>query len=151
MQSLINEIQKISMNKKIPDLKSGMTVKVSQKVKEGDKERVQAFEGVILSVSSGTGVEKSFTVRKIVDHIGVEKIFPFYSPTITKIEVKKVGKVRRAKLYYMRKLQGKASRLKDLGVKLSQEEILDREKAIDELAAKKAQEEAAAANPKIEA
>jgi large subunit ribosomal protein L19 len=83
MQSLINEIQKLSMTKKIPDLKAGMAVKVSQKVKEGDKERVQAFEGVILAVSSGTGVEKNFTVRKIVDHIGVEKIFPFYSPTIT--------------------------------------------------------------------
>lgn len=142
MQQLINEIQKISMKKKIPELRPGMSVKVSQKIKEGDKERVQAFEGVILAVSSGTGVEKHFTVRKIVDHIGVEKTFPFYSPVITKIEIKKAGKVRRAKLYYMRELQGKASRLKDMEIKLSKEEIAEREKAIEELAIKKAQEDA---------
>jgi len=113
MQNLIAEIQKNSLNKKIPDLVPGMIVRVHQKIKEGDKERIQVFEGVVIAIGSGEGVDKNFTVRKIVDNIGVEKTFSFYSPIVTKVEIKKTGKVRRAKLYYMRKLQGKSARLKD--------------------------------------
>lgn len=142
MHQLIEEIQKISLKKKIPQLAPGMTVRVSQKIKEGDKERLQAFEGVIIAIGSGTGVDKNFTVRKIVDGIGVEKTFPLHSPIVAKIEIKKTGKVRRAKLYYMRDLQGKASRLKEKGLRLRGTPEEEKEKAVAELAAQKAAEEA---------
>ncbi len=86
-----------------PTLKSGFTVKVHQKIKEGEKERVQIFEGLIIKISSGTGVSKTFTVRKVVDGVGVEKIFPINSPNVAKVEIVRASKVRRAKLYYLRK------------------------------------------------
>jgi len=142
MQHLIEEIQKISLKKKIPELTPGMTVRVHQKIKEGDKERVQVFEGVIIAIGSGKGVDKNFTVRKLVDNIGVEKTFPFHSPIVTKVEIKKTGKVRRAKLYYMRNLQGKAARLKDKNLKLAGVTEKEKEKLIAELAEQKAKEEA---------
>lgn len=100
--------------KKVPNIKPGQTVKVYQKIKEGEKERVQIFEGLIIKISSGTGLSKTFTVRKVVDGVGVEKIFPLYTPTIDKIQIIKEGQVRRAKLYYMRDLSGKSTRLKEL-------------------------------------
>jgi len=95
-------------------LNPGMSIKVHQKIKEGEKERTQIFEGLVVKISSGNGVNKTFTVRKVVDGIGVEKIFPFYAPSIEKIELMKRGKVRRSKLYYMRERQGKSARLRDL-------------------------------------
>lgn len=98
---------------KVPKVKVGQTVKVHQKIKEGDKTRIQIFEGLVIKVSSGSGTAKTFTVRKVFQGIGVEKIFPFHSPNIAKIEVTKSSKVRRAKLYYMRELTGKAARLKE--------------------------------------
>lgn len=98
--------------KKVPNLKAGQTVRVHQRIKEGDKERTQIFEGLVIKVSSGSGTGKTFTVRKTFQGIGVEKIFPFHSPNVTQIEVVKTSKVRRAKLYYMRELTGKAARLK---------------------------------------
>lgn len=100
--------------KKVPNIKPGQTVKVYQKIKEGEKERVQIFEGLIIKISSGTGLSKTFTVRKVVDGVGVEKVFPLYTPTIDKIQIIKEGQVRRAKLYYMRDLSGKSTRLKEL-------------------------------------
>ncbi len=87
----------------LPTLKSGLTVRVHQKIKEGDKQRVQIFEGLVIKISSGSGVSKTFTVRKVVDGVGVEKIFPVQSPNVSKIEVVRASKVRRAKLYYLRK------------------------------------------------
>lgn len=99
--------------KKVPDIKPGATVKVYQKITEGEKQRVQMFQGLVISVSAGHGIDKTFTVRKIVEGVGVEKIFPFHSPTIEKIDIMKQGKVRRAKLYYMRDLQGKSTRLRE--------------------------------------
>ena len=111
-QALLKEIQAKSLKKKVPELKAGMTVKVHQKIKEGEKERIQIFEGLILKVSPGHGCSKTFTVRKVVEGIGVEKIFPIYSPNVAKIEVTKTSKVRRAKLYYMRDRFGKSARLK---------------------------------------
>lgn len=84
------------------DLKSGCLVRVHQRIREGDKERVQVFEGTILKVSSGQGLQKTFTVRKVVQNVGVEKIFPVQSPNVVKIEIVKKLKVRRAKLYYLR-------------------------------------------------
>ncbi len=98
--------------KKVPDVKPGDTVLVHQKIKEGKKERVQVFEGVILKISGG-GLRKSFIVRKISFGVGVEKNFKIHSPNIVKIEVKKRAKIRRANLSYLRKLTGKSARLCD--------------------------------------
>lgn len=109
---LIQEVGNKSF-KKMPDLKPGSTVRVHQKIKEGEKERVQVFEGLIIAVSAGNGANKTFTVRKIVEGIGVEKVFPIYSPNIAKIQVKKTASVRRSKLYYMRSRSGKSARLKE--------------------------------------
>lgn len=94
-----------------PVLKAGQVVRVHQKIKEGEKERVQIFEGLVMQVSSGHGIGKTFTVRKMVEEVGVEKVFPFHAPTIEKIQVVREGKVRRAKLYYMRGRKGKTAKL----------------------------------------
>jgi large subunit ribosomal protein L19 len=109
----IQEIEKKFINKKVPVLRPGYTVKVHHKIKEGEKERVQVFEGLVIALNSGHGGSKMVTVRKVVEGIGVEKIFPMYSPVIAKIEVTKTPSVRRAKLYYMRGLAGKSTRLKN--------------------------------------
>lgn len=98
----------------IPKIKSGMKVRVWQKIKEGDKERLQAFEGIVISVKHGQGKSGTFTVRKISGTIGVEIIFPFHTPTIDKIEILSQSKVRRAKLYYLRGLVGKKSKMKQV-------------------------------------
>lgn len=132
----IKDIQLANAKKKVPELKAGLTVRVHQKIKEGEKERIQIFEGLIMKINSGHGVDKTFTVRKIVEGIGVEKIFPLHSPLIQKIEIKKDSKVRRAKLFYMRDRAGKSARLK--GSFVNDEEL---EKAIIELAEKKEKEE----------
>ncbi|MBT3704789.1 50S ribosomal protein L19 [Candidatus Peregrinibacteria bacterium] len=107
----IQEIQTKNI-KKMPALNTGMTVRVHQKIKEGEKERIQIFEGLIIKISHGHGVDKTLTVRKVVEGIGVEKIFPIHSPNIAKIEITKKSKVRRSKLYYMRERFGKSARLK---------------------------------------
>ncbi len=96
----------------IPPFRSGDTVKVSVKVKEGDKERIQIFQGVVLGIRGG-GIRRTFTVRKIAeDGIGVERVFPFHAPTIGKIEVVQRGKTRQSKLFYLRSRRGKAARIK---------------------------------------
>jgi large subunit ribosomal protein L19 len=95
-----------------PAMRAGDTVKVHVKVREGDKERIQIFEGVVIGVHRG-GTRASFTVRKVSFGQGVERIFPLHSPIIQKVEVTKSARVRRAKLYYLRDLKGKAARMKD--------------------------------------
>ena len=95
-----------------PRMKAGDTVKVHVRVKEGDKERIQVFQGLVISRKGG-GTRQMFTVRKISGGIGVERMFPLYSPTIDKIEVERHGRVRRAKLYYLRDLRGKAARIEE--------------------------------------
>lgn len=135
--NLLQEVQKLAIKKNIPEIRPGYTVRISQKIKEGEKERIQAFEGLVIRINSGYGADKSITVRKIVDGIGVERVFPLYSTLITKIEVKKTSKVRRAKLFFMRDRSGKSARLKESMV--SENEM---EKAIEELAIKEAKEEA---------
>ena len=95
-----------------PALKSGDTVKVHVKVREGDKERIQVFEGMVIGMHRG-GLRASFTVRKVSFGQGVERIFPLHSPTIDKIEVLRTAKVRRAKLYFLRELKGKAARMRE--------------------------------------
>jgi large subunit ribosomal protein L19 len=116
-QAILNHVAKSSMTKDVPVLEPGMTIRVHQRITEGAKERVQIFEGLVIKISSGTGVNKTYTVRKIIDGIGVEKIFPFYAPSVEKIELLKKGKVRRAKLYYMRDLRGKSTRLREVSGK----------------------------------
>lgn len=96
----------------VPAFKSGDTITVTYKIKEGNKERLQSFRGVVIQVK-GRGITKMFTVRKISDGIGVERIFPVYSPHIDKIEVNKHGVVRRARIYYFRDLTGKKARIKE--------------------------------------
>ena len=106
------EAAKNSLKNDIADFKSGDTISVGVKVKEGNRERVQLFDGVVIAKSSGSGTSKTFTVRKISNGVGVERIFPYHSPIIDSIKVLKEGKVRRAKLYYLRNLKGKAARIK---------------------------------------
>ena len=96
----------------LPSFSPGDTIKVHVKVKEGDKERIQVFQGLVISRKGG-GTRSMFTVRKISGGIGVERMFPLYSPTIDKIEVERHGRVRRAKLYYLRNLRGKAARIEE--------------------------------------
>jgi large subunit ribosomal protein L19 len=95
-----------------PDLKSGDTVRVHVKVREGEKERIQIFEGIVIGLHRG-GTRASFTVRKVSFGQGVERIFPLHSPTIQKVEIMRSAKVRHAKLYYLRDLKGKAARMRD--------------------------------------
>ena len=97
----------------LPQFQSGDTVSVGVKVIEGTRSRVQTFEGIVISISAGGGINKTFTVRKISNGVGVERIFPIHSPNLETIKVVKRGKVRRAKLYYLRNLKGKASRIKE--------------------------------------
>lgn len=115
--ALIKHVQKQHLRNH-PEIRTGYTVRIHQKIKEGAKERVQLFEGLVIKVNSGNGIDKTFTVRKIVSGIGVEKIFPFNSGTIQKIEVLKIAKVRRAKLYFMRDRAGKSARLKETHVNI---------------------------------
>ena len=105
-----DQIAKLSANKDIPDFEPGDTVLVNVKVVEGDKSRVQAYEGVCIA-RAGRGLNKSFTVRKISYGEGVERVFPLYSPMIDSIKLVRRGKVRRAKLYYLRGLRGKKARI----------------------------------------
>lgn len=111
MNQLVDYFEQSQLKKDLPEIRPGQTVRIHQKIKEGDKERTQVFEGIIIKKSSGSGVGKTFTVRKVVEGIGVEKTFPFHSPTLVKIETKKTAKVRRAKLYYLRGRTGKAAKL----------------------------------------
>ncbi|MEO6864286.1 MAG: 50S ribosomal protein L19 [Gemmatimonadaceae bacterium] len=111
-----SETQKEWLRPGLPPFRAGDTVRVNVRVKEGDKERVQAFEGVCIA-RRGAGVSASFTVRKISNGIGVERIFPLHSPMLADINVVRRGRVRRAKLFYLRALTGKATRIKERKVK----------------------------------
>jgi large subunit ribosomal protein L19 len=108
----IESVIELKPNPNIPALAPGDTVKVSTKVVEGDKERTQAFQGVVIGVRN-SGAGSSFTVRRVAYGVGVERTFPLYSPRVEKVEVLRHGKVRRAKLYYLRGLSAKASRIKE--------------------------------------
>ncbi|MBD0380380.1 50S ribosomal protein L19 [Paenibacillus sedimenti] len=111
--NLIQEITKEQLRTDIPNFRPGDTLKVHVKVIEGSRERIQLFEGVVIKRRGG-GISETFTVRKISYGVGVERTFPFHSPRIDKIEVARRGKVRRAKLYYLRGLRGKAARIKEI-------------------------------------
>jgi large subunit ribosomal protein L19 len=108
----IRQLEREHMRLDIPAFRPGDTVKVHVKIKEGEKERIQAFQGVVISKRSGS-TNATFTVRKVSYGIGVERIFPLHSPVIDRIEVINEGRVRRAKIYYLRKLRGRAARIKE--------------------------------------
>ncbi|MBR8700861.1 50S ribosomal protein L19 [Fusobacterium sp. DD29] len=112
-EKLIQLVEKDYLRTDIPQFKAGDTLAVHYKVVEGNKERVQVFEGVVIRVNGG-GIAKTFTIRKISAGVGVERIIPVNSPRIDKIVVLKVGKVRRSKLYYLRGLSGKKARIKEI-------------------------------------
>lgn len=112
MADLLRELDQEQLRDDIPDFKPGDTVRVNYRVREGEKERIQAFEGICLG-RRGTGMGETFTVRKISAGIGVERVFPLHSPFIKEIQVVRHGRVRRAKLYYLRGLRGKAARIQE--------------------------------------
>lgn len=109
---VLNLVEKRFMKSGVPEFRSGDTVRVHVKVREGTRERIQMFEGVVIARKHG-GVNETFTVRKISNGVGVERIFPLHCPSISEIEVKRSGKVRRAKLYYLRQRSGKSARIKE--------------------------------------
>lgn len=129
---IIQQLDKKLTKTDLPEIKPGYTVRVHQKIKEGEKERIQIYEGLVIAISHGHGHSKTITVRKMVEGIGVEKIFSIHSPGIVKIEAVRIGKVRRAKLYYMRNISGKAARLKE--VLVSGKTIADKNKEAAETA-----------------
>jgi|SRR5690625_113661 len=112
MQKIIEEVTKDQLRTDHPDFRAGDTVKVHVKVVEGTRERIQVFEGVVIKRQGG-GISETFTVRKISYGVGVERTFPVHSPRIAEIEVARRGSVRRAKLYYLRNLRGKAARIRE--------------------------------------
>ncbi|MDX9971026.1 MAG: 50S ribosomal protein L19 [Candidatus Gracilibacteria bacterium] len=111
--NLLQEVQLLAVKKQMPDIRPGVTVKISQKIKEGDKTRIQHYQGLVIKINSGYGADKTITVRKVTDGVGVEKTFPLYSTNIDKITVVKSAKVRRAKLYYLRERFGKSARMRE--------------------------------------
>ena len=113
MQQLIEEITKEQLRSDLPEFRPGDTVRVHVKVVEGTRERIQVYEGVVIKRRGG-GISETFTVRKVSYGVGVERAFPVHTPKIAKLDVVRRGKVRRAKLYYLRELRGKAARIKEI-------------------------------------
>ena len=112
MADILRELEREQLRDDIPDFSPGDTVRVLYRVREGDKERIQAFEGICIA-RRGSGTGETFMVRKISSGIGVERVFPLHAPTIKGVEVVRRGRVRRAKLYYLRNLRGKAARIQE--------------------------------------
>lgn len=113
MKDYISEIENAQKKAELPEFHVGDTVRVAAKIKEGTRERTQVFEGTVIK-TQGTGVRKTFTVRKLSNGVGVEKTWPIHSPNVEGVEVVRYGKVRRAKLFYLRGRKGKATRVKEL-------------------------------------
>ena len=129
---IIKSIEHEQLKNKVPELRIGNTVRVHVRIKEGNKERIQVFEGIIIKKQGG-GVNETFTVRKISYGVGVEKTFLVHSPLVEKVEVVRVGKARRAKLYYLRDRVGKASKTKELvGARIENKEIVVKEEKAEE-------------------
>lgn len=109
---ILHSVGRDQIRTDFPEFRVGDTVKVHYKIKEGGKERIQVFQGIVIQ-KRGSGISKSFTVRKISNGVGVERIFPLHSPNIDKMEIVRFGQVRRAKLFYLRQAKGKAGRIKE--------------------------------------
>ena len=117
MTEKVREIEQEQLRPRpLPPFKAGDTVRVSYKIREGDKERTQVFEGIVIRRHGGNGLRATFTVRKVSYGVGVERIFPVNSPMIDRLIVKSRGRVRQARLYYLRERQGKAARIREVGV-----------------------------------
>lgn len=114
MSKLIEQITSAQLRNDVPDFRPGDTVRVHAMIVEGERERIQLFEGLVIK-RRGAGISESYTVRKISNGVGVERTFPVHTPRVAKLEVIRKGKVRRAKLYYIRALSGKAARIKERG------------------------------------
>ncbi len=141
---IIKSIEHEQLKNKIPELKVGNTVRVHVRIKEGNKERIQVFEGIIIKVQGG-GVNQTFTVRKTSYGVGVEKTFLVHSPLVEKVELVRVGKARRAKLYYLRDRVGKAAKTREqIGARIEDREITIKEDLVEEPAVEEAPEEAPA-------
>ena len=135
---IIKSIEHEQLKNKIPELKVGNTVRVHVRIKEGNKERIQVFEGIIIKVQGG-GVNKTFTVRKISYGVGVEKTFLVHSPLVEKVELVRVGKARRARLFYLRDRVGKAAKTKEqIGARIEDREITIKEDLAEEPVAEEA-------------
>lgn len=129
---IIKSIEHEQLKNKIPDLRVGNTVRVHVRIKEGNKERIQVFEGIIIKIQGG-GVNQTFTVRRISYGVGVEKTFLVHSPLVEKVELVRVGKARRAKLYYLRDRVGKAAKTKEkIGARIENNEITIKEELVEE-------------------
>ena len=113
MNSIVNSISQEFLRKDLPDFKAGDRITVHYKIKEGNKERIQQYQGDVIQ-RRNSGIDETFTVRKISNGVGVERIFPFNSPFIDKIDINRRGKVRRARIFYLRDQIGKAARIKEL-------------------------------------
>ena len=130
---IIKSIEHEQLKNKIPELKVGNTVRVHVRIKEGNKERIQVFEGIIIKVQGG-GLNQTFTVRKISYGVGVEKTFLVHSPLVEKVELVRVGKARRAKLFYLRDRVGKAAKTKEqIGARIEDKEIIVKEDLAEEI------------------
>ena len=116
MNNLVNEVTQSALRTDIPDFRPGDSVKVHVRVVEGNRSRIQVFAGNVIA-RNGSGISEAFTVRKVSFGVGVERTFPLHSPRVDRIEIVRKGKVRRAKLYYLRGLQGKAAKIKDGSVR----------------------------------
>lgn len=154
---ILKSIEHEQLKNKIPELKVGNTVRVHVRIKEGNKERIQVFEGIIIKKQGG-GVNATFTVRRISYGVGVEKTFLVHSPMIEKVEVVRVGKARRAKLYYLRDRVGKAAKTKEkIGARIETKEIVVKEEVVpgesvaEEVVTEESVAEAVAEDAKIEA
>ena len=129
---IIKSIEHEQLKNKIPDLKVGNTVRVHQRIKEGNRERIQVFEGIIIKKQGG-GLNATFTVRKIAYGVGVEKTFLIHSPLVEKVELVRVGKARRARLFYLRDRVGKAAKTKEMvGARIENREITIKEDLVEE-------------------
>jgi large subunit ribosomal protein L19 len=153
---IINSIEHEQLKNKVPDIKVGDTVRVHQRIKEGNRERIQVFEGIVIKKQNG-GLNETFTVRRVAYGVGVEKTFLLHSPLVEKVEVVRVGKVRRAKLYYLRDRVGKASKTKEnIGANLKRDDIVIKEEVpaeepkAEEAAEVKAEDAKAEEAPKTE-
>ncbi len=113
MPDLLRKVEAKSLKKKVPEFRVGDVVDVHVKIKEGEKERIQVFTGTVLKIRGGKGMSGSFTVRRIVQSEGVERVFPFHCPSVEEVKVRRPGAVRRAKLYYLRNRVGKATKVKE--------------------------------------
>ena len=147
---IIKSIEHEQMKNKIPALKVGDTVKVHQRIKEGNRERIQVFEGIIIKKQGG-GVNATFTVRRVAYGVGVEKTFLIHSPMVEKVELVRVGKARRAKLYYLRDRLGKSAKTKEaIGARIEDKEITIKEDLVEEPVAEEVANEEVAAVETVE-